>query len=291
MRKTICILCMGVFFSETISAQSTNTFAQWFNNNVHVANSMQTLDLSERPAAFQITLPKSRAPSYLINLGIAVVLDRHTQVNFVSDLNAEYHRNTMTDAEQNSFSAGYGFKWLFVRAATTDYFMTGDMQYVYDGEHIVNSLAGTFLFTLFRDGKKMNWNTHNFRLNNRFSYEFAPFAGVQMQDAFKSRQKNAEGFILRPLFRVHGLLALHKKEGPPFDKILALYCDYTGRTDLINSAPTRERYSQLLHAGINYYLAYSPFEVSVGTSYNSGSDPLNGLAKQRYWQISVNFLK
>lgn len=289
--KIIAFLLICIPYAGTLTAQKTNGFKQWFANNVHVANSMQTLDLSEQPAQFQLTFPKYKAHSYLINTGIAIMLNNRTTVNYVSDLNIEYHRNTLTDAEQNNFSVGYGYKWRFAGAGTTDYFMTGDVQYLYDAENITNSLGGTFLFTLFRDGKRLNWNTNNFRLNNRLLFNLAPFAGVQMQDAIKSSQSGNEGFILRPEFEVNTLLALCKKTGPPYDKLVAIFCNYTGREDVVNTTSINEHYTQLLQTGVNYYLAYTPFEVSVGASFNYGSDPLNGLPQQQYWQISVNFLK
>ncbi|MGH2645081.1 MAG: hypothetical protein ACRDE2_14095, partial [Chitinophagaceae bacterium] len=180
MRKLYGILFIIVCSTKILCAQENHGFKQWFNNNVRVANSMQTLDLSEQPAQFQLTFPKYKTHSYLVNLGVAVILNNNKALNYISDLNLELHRNTLTDAEQNNFSAGYGFKWLFANAGATDYFLTGDLQYLYDAISVTNSLGGTFLFTLFRDGKNLNWNTNNFRLNNRFLFNLAPFAGVQM---------------------------------------------------------------------------------------------------------------
>lgn len=252
---------------------------------------MRTLDLSEQPAQLQLTFPRYQAHSYLVNMGIAVILNNNTTLNYISDLNVEYHRNTLTDAEQNNFSAGYGFKWRFANAGAADYFMAGDLQYLYNELNATNSLGGTFLLTLFRDGKRLNWNTNNFRLNNRLLFNLAPFAGFQMQEILKSRQNGRAGFILRPEFSINTLLAFCKKAGPPYDKLLAIFCNYTGRDDAINTTSFKEHYTQLLHTGINYYLAYSPFEVSIGASFNDGSDPLNGRTQQQYWQVSVNFLK
>lgn len=291
MKKLSCLCILCTCFVVTLYAQATTGLKQWFINNVKVANSMQTLDLSEQPAQFQLTLPEHKTNSYLINAAVAVLLNNNTSLNYVSGLNVEYHRNTLTDAVQNNLSAGYGYKWRFANGGATDYFMTGDVQYVYDGMSVTNSLAGTFLFTLFRDGKSLNWNTNNFRLNNRLLFNLAPFAGVQVQEAFKSKQKGNQGFMLRPEFRVHALMAFCKRQGPPFNKLLALFCNYTGRDDVANSTSVKENYTQLLQTGINYYLAYFPFEVSVGASFNEGSDPLHGLASQQYWQISVNVLK
>jgi hypothetical protein len=274
-----------------LSAQKAAGFKGWFINNVKIANSMRTLDLSEQPAQLQLTFPRYQAHSYLVNMGIAVILNNNTTLNYISDLNVEYHRNTLTDAEQNNFSAGYGFKWRFANAGAADYFMAGDLQYLYNELNATNSLGGTFLLTLFRDGKRLNWNTNNFRLNNRLLFNLAPFAGFQMQEILKSRQNGMAGFILRPEFSINTSLAFCKKAGPPYDKLLALFCNYTGRDDAINTTSFKEHYTQLLHTGINYYLAYSPFEVSIGASFNDGSDPLNGRTQQQYWQVSVNFLK
>lgn len=291
MKRLWGILCIMVCCTGELSAQKAAGFKGWFINNVKIANSMRTLDLSEQPAQLQLTFPRYQAHSYLVNMGIAVILNNNTTLNYISDLNVEYHRNTLTDAEQNNFSAGYGFKWRFANAGAADYFMAGDLQYLYNELNATNSLGGTFLLTLFRDGKRLNWNTNNFRLNNRLLFNLAPFAGFQMQEILKSRQNGMAGFILRPEFSINTSLAFCKKAGPPYDKLLALFCNYTGRDDAINTTSFKEHYTQLLHTGINYYLAYSPFEVSIGASFNDGSDPLNGRTQQQYWQVSVNFLK
>lgn len=290
--KTAAILFAFCCLTGSLKAQTSGGgFKNWFIRNVKVSNSMQSLDLSGQPAQLQLTFPRHDSASYLVNAGIAVILNRNTAVNFISDINVEYHRNTLTGARQNNISAGYGYKWLFANGGSTRYFMTGDLDYVYDGVNLKNSAAGTFLFTLYRDGKRLNWNTNNFRLNNRLLFSLAPFAGFQVQDAFKTASGKTEGFILRPLFKANTLLALCRKEGPPFDKILALFCNYSGRTDIVNSTGARENYTQLLQTGMNYYLAYTPFEVSLGASFNYGSDPLKGLPQQQYWLISLNFLK
>lgn len=291
MKSLWSILCIMVCCTGELSAQKVTGFKEWFLNNVKIASSMRTLDLSEQPAQLQLTFPEHKAHSYLVNMGIAVILNNNATLNYISDLNAEYHRNTLTDAEQNNFSAGYGFKWRFAHAGATDYFMAGDLQYLYNELNATNSLGGTFLLTLFRDGERLNWNTNNFRLNNRLLFNLAPFAGFQMQEVLKSRLNGMEGFILRPEFSINALLAFCKKAGPPYDKLLALFCNYTGRDDAVNTTSFKEYYTQLLHTGINYYLAYSPFEVSIGASFNDGSDPLNGRTQQQYWQVSVNFLK
>ncbi len=266
-------------------------FKQWFKNNIKVSQSTQTVDLSEQPAQLQLTFPKKDTASYLINAGIAVILNSNTTANFISSINIEYHRNTLTDAAQNNFSAGYGYKWRLLTGSYADAFMTGDLQYVYDGVNIANSLAGTFLFTLYRDGEKLNWNSNNFRMNNRMLFNLSPFAGVQAQDIFKAANPGSKGFILRPLFTANTELAYCRKEGPPFNKILSLFCNYTGRIDVVNSTGIRENYTQLLKTGLNYYLAYTPFAVSLSASFNYGSDPLHGLRQQQFWLISLNFLK
>jgi hypothetical protein len=291
IKAALILLFLSVGARPSLGQQAGGDLGDWFLQHIAVAHSMQTADLSAQPAQFQLTFPHRKASSYLINAGVAVILDRRSADNFISNLHVEYHRNTLTDAAQNNFSAGYGYKWLFARGGYADYFMTGDAGYSYDGISHGNSLEGTFLFTLFRDGEKLNWNTNNFRAGNRLLFNLAPFAGLQVQDVFKAEQKAQTGFVLRPLFRVNTLVGWCKKQGPPFEKILAIFCNYTGRTAAINTTGSGEHGTGLLQTGINYYLAYHPFEASLGVSFNDGSDPLRGLPPQQYWMVSVNFLK
>ena len=73
--------------------------------------------------------------------------------------------------------------------------------------------------------------------------------------------------------------------------MLSLSATHTGRYDIFNSTKRTEGYTQLHRAGVDWYLVYKPIKLSLGFSFNYGSDPIQGKKEQKYWLLSFNFIK
>ncbi len=249
---------------------------------------METAEFKEMPAQFQLTVPKGDSSSWLVNVGVSMNLSS-TSSRWISSLIAEYHRNTLTAVEQHNVQAAYGFSGLIKRGAKIAWFLNGNAGYTYDEISRSHSLAGNFLFTFM--GERGPINTYAFASDTSSRFYIAPFLGFQVQQAMQAYNEAGEGLLLRPLFTLSAYFDIVRKKTLTPDPLLRVSVDYTGRTDLVNSTDMSEGYTQLLQSGLEWFLVDKPVRVSLGASFNYGSDPLRGLAKQQYWLVSFNLYK
>lgn len=274
-------------------SDSQISLSRWLKDNVKVGQSMETIDQRGEPAQFQLTIPQSGITSYLINLGISVSINPLNSSKFISKVKSEFHQNTLIDKKQNNFEIGYQGTWNFKKVDNTRYFVTFDPKYVYDGEKIKNSVASNFLFSWFKKKSKIvNWNTNTYSKNKKQFMFLSFFAGFQFQDILNAQTDSEIGYIMRPLYSSVTAFGFNKLDtlGFPYTK-LKLSLNYTGRYDVINTTAQRENYSQLFKASVDWFLTDNPFKVSVGTSFNYGSDPLKGLLQQQFWLFTINIQK
>ncbi|MGE9313221.1 hypothetical protein ACLOAU_16345 [Niabella sp. CJ426] len=294
MKEFILALAPGCIANNILAqaVEKKKTPTLW--ERLEVAESMSTAEQKDAPAQFQITLPKKDTASWLLNLGVSYLINLKSQTS-ISTIEAEYHRNTLTDEEQNNFQIGYGL----TQKLETWLYLDADAKYVYDGVKIKNSLASNLLFSLYNDGgqNSLNLNVPNYYNEKKQTLCITQYFGAQIQSIFKAKNVANEGFILRPLFNIGVQYDFNKKKDSTEGKytkpkpLVGLFTDYTGRVDAVNSTDTREHYTQLFKAGIEYFLAYQPLKVSIGGSFNYGSDPRAGLEKQQFWLISLNISK
>lgn len=286
--KRVITIKIGLFFIFSFGF-FTNCFSQsdWFKKNVQIRQSMETAEQKEEPAQFQITIPKDDSASWLINVGVSIRVNTKS-AKMISKFSGEYHRNTLTDEKQNNLNLGYTFVRSLGENKNTEWFTTGDLKYVYDREVEKSSAAANLLFTFVKDNSNLNWNTNTYFKKKRQTLFLSLFAGSQFQYAFKAKNDSAEGFIMRPLFNSSIKFDFNNKD---VDPVLRLSANYIGRYDVVNSTKNSEGYTDLLTAGVELFMAYKPVKISLGVSYNYGSDPLKGLAKQNFWLLSLNLMK
>ncbi|RZK17754.1 MAG: hypothetical protein EOO43_13200 [Flavobacterium sp.] len=266
--KKLILMIIGMILSMAVYSQ----------NRFKISQSMETADQKEEPAQFQITLPKKDSSSWLVNLGISYKLFKNA-TRTITKLNVEYHRNTLTDKKQNNFSSGLGLAVL-LGGKETEWFLNSDLKYIYDDIDTAHSAAMNLLFTLMGKGGPVNKFLYNPGNTSRF--QISPFAGIQLQDILKAKNVNNKGFILRPIVKIAMYYDLLKKDEAPSVRFSA---DYTGRSDVVNNSKTIEGYTHLFKTGAEWFLAYKPFRVSLGASFNYGSDPIKGLKQQQYWLL------
>jgi len=75
------------------------------------------------------------------------------------------------------------------------------------------------------------------------------------------------------------------------NKSIEFFINYSGRYDILNSTENREYYTHLLKTGIDYYLLNDPLDVTIGISFNRGSNPLQGLKNQQFWLFTLSIQK
>jgi hypothetical protein len=290
LTTTIFVNAQTAIPSEVQNDTSKKKEKSWFEKNVKISQSMETAEQKELPAQFQVTLPKKDSSSWLVNLGVAIKLNTKSP-RMLSKLTSEFHKNTLTDKEQENYQIGYSFTRLLSVKTVTDYFLAGDAKYVSDAVEKKQSIASNLLFTFMSKKGPFNRFLHNDSLTT--GLKVSPFVGLQLQESFKAKNDSAEGLILRPLFTIAMYYDLYKKNQDDFppQPTLRFSANYTGRVDAVNSTKVKEDYTQLFSAGLEWFLAYTPARFSIGASFNYGSDPLQGLAQQQYWLISFNIYK
>lgn len=278
------ILLLFFIFTTFLKGQDKKEESKFWNK-ILIGESMETAEQKESPAQIQITLPKKDSTSWLVNVGVSY--DIASSVRNFSKIEIEYHKNTLTDKKQNNFQTGYGLTHFFSENPST-FFLNADAKYVYDGVDVKNSIASNLLFSYYGDGDDFKFNT----LLNRDKKSFwflSGFAGTQLQGIIKAKDEAAQGFIVRPLYVLGIQYNFTNKPGHTSKPIFRLWADYTGRYDLINSTSYQEKYTHLFKTGGDIFIAYWPVKVSVGASFNYGSDPIKGLRQQQFWLISLNF--
>lgn len=287
------ILLLG--FSLCVSA----TYAQWFKDHVKIRQSMETAETREEPAQLQLTLPKNDSNTIQLDLGVSVTLNSPS-ANFLSKVIGEYHRNTQIDAPQNNIQVGYAYNWDAIRSKKqrSDVFVAGTLKYVYDGIQIKNSLFTDLLLTIYNDNTDhLHWNAPNRFQGSHLSFLLSPYVGIQAQDLFRAEKEESRGFILRPLFDLATILDYNRNKPEDVadpNKMFELSLKYVGRSDVVNKTSNKENYTHLFKAAISYFFPYKDrksAKISLGLSYNNGSDPAKGLLDQQYWLMSLNLSK
>lgn len=291
---TALLCCHEVLMAQTDTTKKTGKTTEkpsWFDTHVTIGQSMTTAELTSQPAQFQITIPKNQGTSYLIDIGSSIRLDSKSN-SLISKITVEYHRNTLTDQAQNNLEAGYTGTWRFASANKVSYFLIFDPKFVLDQVNANHSIASNLLFTWTnRKAHKLHWNTNTYLDEDKKNSIFISlFFGAQVQQILSGDQSNVTGFILRPLYTGTASYSLNHAD-PDHNPYLTWSTTYTGRDDAVNETSAKEGYTHLLKTGVDFYLMYKPLKLSVGASFNYGSDPLQGLKQQQYWLISLNIAK
>ncbi len=284
--KYIFLIILSVLLCGTLYAQVKVGF--W--KRLSISQSMETAETKEEPAQIQFTLPEKEATSWLLNMGLSYSVLKGS-FNAKLKLTTEYHRNTLTDSKQDNLSVGFKYYRSLGPDAGSTLFLTVDPKYVYDAITAKSSIAGNLLFTYYNDKPgRFHFNSNNF--SGKTGFKPSLYAGVQWQDVIKSPNDSGTGFIMRPMITTsmyYDIIA--DTSARPRKPVVRFSLDYTGRVDAVNQTLFKENYTDLLKIGVEWFLTYKPLRVSLGASFNNGSDPVKGLAKQQYWLLSFNIYK
>jgi hypothetical protein len=251
--------------------------------------SFQDATEKESPAQLMLTIPSSGGSSWLVDAAVAARVVPLSGVNSVSKLVGEFHRNTLISDPQYNWQLGFNYAYLHTKpAGKLALSYTANVKYVRDVIDTTHSVATTLSIGFYRSGKnKLNIGRPGYLNNYKMTYQLDPSLQVQYQQYFGNDLHT--GGILRPLICLAASLAWNgartKGLAPP--KKFELTASYTNRYAAVNNTGNTERYTKLLSSGINYYFINSTSStVSVGASYNLGSDPLSGLKEQNFLQFA-----
>lgn len=294
----ICCIAFGLQAwsqeSDTAKTDKDPEANNPFFRKLQLRQSFQSSDLKQNPAALQFTLPQHGDHSWLIDAGAAVTLGKLSQGSFTSKLVAEFHRNTLVESPQYNYQAGYSFSIFKSKAGRSiTPVWTGNVKYVRDKIDSSSAVAAVINFTLYRSGRNiLNLGRPAYLDGGNYTYQFSPSLETQYQQVVTS-DRNLTGSVVRPLLDLSAAIAINKtkEKGEKVvapTKLVELAIDYVNRFAIINSTNNGEDYTKLFKAGINYYLlTQSTQAISLGVNYNLGSDPINGLKDQRFWQFAL----
>lgn len=291
--KKLYIFIVLACFSIGAFSQNKDTLSNQapFFSKFQLRQSFQCPEMQQSPALLELTIPSAGSPNWLVDAAAGITLGRLSTSSFTSKLIAEFHRNTLVDSLQYNYQVGYNFSWF--NSKNGNQFTpvwTGNLKYIRDVADSSHSIAATLNFTLYRSGRdRFNLARPAYIDHEKFTYQFTPSIEAQYQQILISTQQTT-GAIVRPLLDLSSSFAINKKKekgkAPP--KLVELSVNYINRYAIVNSTGNGEGYSKLFNAGLSYYLLNtSSASVSLGGSYNLGSDPLNGLKDQRFWQFCL----
>ncbi len=251
--------------------------------------SFQDASEKESPAQLLLSLPSSGKSNWLVDAGLSARVVPWSGTYSIFNLVGEFHRNTLIDSAQYNWQLGLNYTYLRPKAAGKLAFSwTGNAKYVRDVADTTHSIATTLSLGFYRSGINFtNIGRPAYLNNGKMTYQLDPSVQVQYQQYLGSDTHT--GAIVRPLVSLAASLAWNGKRtaglAPP--KKFEIAAAYINRYAAINKTGDGEGYSKLFRSGVNYYFLNSKSStVSLGVSYNRGSDPLNGLKDQNFLQFA-----
>lgn len=281
-----------IIFAALLATVAGSAMAQdkTLIKNLQLRSSFDESAKKPSPAQFVFTIPKGKDNSWLVDAGLAYKVAATT--TFTSKITAEYHKNTLIDKEQENFSGGYSGVWL-QKGVDLQQIVTTGAKYVHDWEESSHSLAVTGNYSLFKATKGFRINAPGYSKDNAISYLLTPYVGFEYQQIMQTKTGTQTGGLMRGIANLSASFAFNRPIDPTDvkapKKFLEFSADYTGRYAFINGTGNGEKDTFMLKAGASIYLIDDgDTQVSMGAKFNNGSNPLQGLKKQRFWQFSLN---
>ncbi|MFC6099097.1 hypothetical protein [Olivibacter domesticus] len=299
-RYLVSIFSLACLYT-VVAAQDTTEQKKSFFDRVELRQSFNTPDGKNAPVQFQMTFPKNKDHSFLIDGGIAYSLEQWGD----GKIFGEYHRNTLVEKEQHNWQAGFASVWYAKakrnQAGTTinRWFFSPTLKYIMDKVDTVHSLALNVDALPFRSGEKgLNLATNTLSSNKRLIHFALLSGGTEIQQNFSAKNDGEKGFILRPTLKVQYSLAGNKRRDLMTEpiKTWAFTFNYDQWYDLINTTDYEENYTHFFRGGFDYFFLTAAenstnMDLSVGVSFNYGSKPQQALDQQQFWLFTINIQK
>lgn len=285
--------------------QKKETYLQQLFKGLSIRQSFGSEEARREPAKFQFTVPKNDKNSFLIDGAIGAPLFSDMTIfqtwRMSGKLVGEYHRNNQVDLEQFNWQLGYSSA-LRTKLRTnsndtrTSFHFSPTAKFTRNVIDSVSAIVFVTDFSLFRSGSKgLNFNTYTFSKNKRLIHLASLSPSFEYQNNFVAKYEILEGAILRPVLKAqYSLFGNKRRPGEAMIvpvKTFAVFIDYTARYDAVNTTGIREKFTDQLVTGADYYLLSKPIEVTLGFSFNYGSNPLEGLPKQQFWLFTLSIQK
>ena len=283
------LIAMSCFMLFTdCMAQLKDSSATKPKGKFMLRQSFQSEDTKPEPALITYTKPKGEKESYLIDaaLGYSFPAKSYSTTTAYS----EYHKNTLTEEESNTFQIGVVNEWF-----TNKQYLSGDnpknmsttiinttAEYSNNMFKKIESIQFSSEFTRLY-GRRVGSNAFLPNAWNQFgkflAIEYFPSAGIEWESRLKAENDSAKGSI----GRVSGKLYVSFYPFPSTsNERIELFVNGVYRYDVINTTKFTDRTHPSIEAGVNFILSKSKPKASIGFSYNNIDDPGAGKEKQNF---------
>ena len=294
MKKVILIYILVIGYQAIINAQ----FDSIYSKRIEIRKSFENYLEKEKPASFGLTIPTGDKNHYLINGAIAYKIS-HMASNSVNNMNIFmlYNKNNQIKKEQNLFKAGLSLENKIRITSKLKFVTTLTASYANNIKDTTQSFLGLFYFNPyypFNNWLRLGYPVSNYK-NSVMVPVFNIIPGLEYQNKYQTPQKDNSGSIAR--YYISSSLSLYfrirKISGDKSSDLVNLFgtsFNYVLRKDFYNNTKIKEGYLPIYNFTISCY----PFKVdniSFEASYFNGSDPVNGLDKQEYWELTFKIKK
>lgn len=303
MKKLVLFYCLLLMLFQPNYCQSTF----WKNIKIRKAFETKTED-DDKAANLSFTSPKDKPNYFIINAGIGYEfanMSKESKNNKIFKNSFSgffvYNKNNQIDKEQNNYKLGVSSNQIFYTDINTStaIFGSNTIQYLRNYRDSTHS----FLLTSYWHPFSKNQNCIKLggyaQADNLLAYYFLPQIGMEYQNNFEAKKSALKGYDFRGYFSIGGSLLVKKKTYDDSSKLLEknrwtkgieLKVTYDGRISLLKNLDNQDSYAPMFKSEFIFYPTQDN-NLSIGLSYNNGSNPIDGIAKQTFWLLAFKFKK
>ncbi len=313
MRKLLIVLIvMGICFRGF--SQEENTGINQFLKRIEIKKSFDNKTDKAKPAIASFMIPAAAKNYFTINGAIAYRITKlntgAVAVKSKLDIFGAYNRNTELKKEQYNYKAGVALEQKLTLTNTAKprldkngfakdivlLYVSLANEYIKDKVDSTGSFA-SLLYTspYFSFGKKFMIGKPVVSATGRVEATLKIMPGLEYQNKFDVTDADMKGSLVRLFFSASYEWFLKWREKPGDESsdwinMFEVSGSYTYRNDFYNNTNKREGYLPLALFNIAFY----PFHnnnISMGATYQHGSDPINGIDDEEFWQFVFKFKK
>jgi hypothetical protein len=305
MKKIVIIFFSTIIpFSSFCQGNGENSPKFW--DKIEIKKSFDSKTDKAKPAILSITVPTGSKNYFTINGGVAYRISKLT-TGVVSkkiklDVFSVYNRNNQIKKIQNNFKAGFSLEKKVVFNDKDLIPRNFKFQANFSNEFNRNWIDTTnsflsllYLEPYFRIGDKLKFGEPVMSKSGNILSYLKAIPGLEYQNKFDIPVSDTKGSLSRLFFAASYEWYLRWRQKPgdinsDWVNMIELSANYIYRNDFYNNTDKKEGYLPLLVFAAGLYPFHND-NISFGVTYQNGSDPINGIDDQEFWQFVFKFKK